>query len=85
MGCWCFQGARGSGLERELVAMLGPWQRQVDVGTSLRRAADTSAHAAHSGARVKMEGGQRRLLHTAHVAGGARKNGGGQRRLLHLW
>jgi hypothetical protein len=51
--------------------MLGCWQQQVGAGTLLRHAADASACAAHSGARVKVEGGQQCLLCMAHVAGGA--------------
>jgi hypothetical protein len=53
------------------VAMLGRWQQRVGVGTSLRLAADASAHAARLGARVKVGGGQQRLLCMAHVAGSA--------------
>ena len=41
------------------------------VGTSLRLAADASARAAHSGARVKVGGGQQCSLCAAHLAGGA--------------
>jgi hypothetical protein len=55
----------------ELVAMLGRWQQRVGVVTSLRLAADASARAAHSGARVKVGGGQQGLLCMAHVAGSA--------------
>ncbi len=51
--------------------MLGRWQQQVGVGTSLRLAADASARAARSGARAKVGGGQQRSLHMAHVAGSA--------------
>jgi hypothetical protein len=43
----------------------------VGVGTSLRLAADASARAAHLGARVKVGGGQQRLLCTAHIVGSA--------------
>jgi hypothetical protein len=51
--------------------MLGRWQQRVGVGTLLRLAADASACAARSGARVKVGGGQQHSLHTAHVAGSA--------------
>ncbi len=51
--------------------MLGRWQQRVGAGTSLRMAADASACAARSGARVKVGGGQQRSLRTAHVAGSA--------------
>jgi hypothetical protein len=51
--------------------MLGHWQRRVGVGTSLRLATDALACAAHSGARVKVGGGQQRLLCMAHFAGSA--------------
>jgi hypothetical protein len=51
--------------------MLGRWQQQVGVGTLLRLAADASARTARSGARVKVGGGQQRLLRMAHVAGSA--------------
>jgi hypothetical protein len=56
--------------------MMGCWQQQVGVGTSLRLDADASARAACSGARIKVGGGQQRSLCTAHVAGGAGKNCG---------
>jgi hypothetical protein len=51
--------------------MLGHWQQQVGVGTSLRMAADVLAHAADSGARVKVGSGQQCSLCMAHVAGSA--------------
>ncbi len=47
------------------------------VGTLLRLAADASTCTARSGARVKVGGGQQRLLHTAHVAGSAGQSCGG--------
>ncbi len=53
------------------MAMLGRWQQRVGDGTSLRLAADALACAARSGARVKVRGGQQRLLCIAHVAGSA--------------
>jgi hypothetical protein len=54
------------------VAMLGHWQHQVGVGTSLRLAADASARAARLGAGVKVGGGQHQhSLCMAHVAGSA--------------
>jgi hypothetical protein len=56
--------------------MLGRWQQQVGVGMSLRVAADVLAHAACSGARVKVWGGQQCSLCTAHVAGSAGQNCG---------
>jgi hypothetical protein len=77
MGCWRLRGVGGSALERELAAMLGHWRQQVGIGTSLRRAADMLAHAVRLGARVMVEGGQRCLLCTAHVAGGAGQSWGG--------
>jgi hypothetical protein len=51
--------------------MMRCWQQQVGVGTSLRLSTEVSARAARLGARVKIGGGQQRLLITAHVAGGA--------------
>ncbi len=51
--------------------MMGRWQLRVGVGTSLRLAADLLAHPAHSGARVKVGGGQQHSLCTADVAGDA--------------
>jgi hypothetical protein len=51
--------------------MMGRWQQQVGIGTSLRLAADALARAARLGARVKVGGGQQRSLCMAHVAGGA--------------
>jgi hypothetical protein len=51
--------------------MLGCWQQRVGVGMSLRLAADASACTVHSGARVKVGGGQQRSLCTAHIAGSA--------------
>ncbi len=56
--------------------MLGRWQRRVGVGTSLRLAADASARAARSGARLKVGGGQQRSLRTAHLAGSAGRSCG---------
>jgi hypothetical protein len=50
--------------------MMGRWQQQVGVETSLRLSADVSARAARLGDRVKIGGGQQRSLRTAHVAGG---------------
>ncbi len=58
------------------MAIMGCWQRRVGVGTLLRLSAEVLARAAHLGARVKMGGGQQRLLSTAHVAGGARRSCG---------
>jgi hypothetical protein len=51
--------------------MMGCWQQQVGIGTSLRLSAEVSARAVRLGARVKMGGGQQRSLSMAHVAGGA--------------
>jgi hypothetical protein len=51
--------------------MLGHWQQRVGVGTSLRMAADALAHAARSGARVKVGSGQQCSLCMAHIADGA--------------
>jgi hypothetical protein len=81
---WHLRDIGGSVLERELAAMLGRWQQQVGVGTLLRRAACTLAHIAHSGARVKVGGGQRCLLWTALITGCAGQSWGGQWRLLRL-
>ncbi len=55
---------------------MGRRQQRVGVGMSLRLAADASARAVRSGARVKVGGGQQRLLRTAHVAGGAGRSCG---------
>jgi hypothetical protein len=55
---------------------MGRWQQQVDVGTSLRLAADALARAACLRARVKVGGGQQRSLCMAHVTGGAGQNCG---------
>ncbi len=47
------------------------WQQRVGVGTLLRLSAEVWARAARLGARIKIGGGQQRLLIMAHVAGGA--------------
>ncbi len=54
-----------------LAAMLGLWQQQVGVGTLLRQAADASTLVACLWPGVKVGGGQRRSLCTAHIVGGA--------------
>ncbi len=53
------------------MAMLGNWQQRVGVETLLRMAADASAHATRSGARVKVGSGQQDSLCMAHIVGSA--------------
>jgi hypothetical protein len=55
---------------------MGFWQQRVDVGTLLRLSPEVLASVACLGARVKMGGGQQRLLSTAHVTGGAQQSCG---------
>ena len=72
----CLGGVRGSALARELAALLGRWQWRVGVGTLLRQAADASGRSVGSRPKVKMGEGQRRLLLSGHVTGGARQKWG---------
>jgi hypothetical protein len=74
---WRLQGVGVSASARESASVLGHWQQRVGIGTSLRRAADASARAARSRPGVKVGGGQRRSLRTAHITGGARQSCGG--------
>ncbi len=71
------RGVGGSALVRESAALLGCWQWRVGVGTLLRQAADALGRAARLRPRVKVGGGQRRLLLSGHVTGGARQKWGG--------
>jgi hypothetical protein len=64
-------------LARESAALLGRWQRRVGVGTLSRQAADASGCAACLRPRVKVGGGQRRLLLSGHITDGAGRKFGG--------
>jgi hypothetical protein len=68
--CWRLRCVGGSALARELVAMLGRWQRHVGIGKLLTQAADALASSPCLRPRVMVEGGQWSSLFSAHITDG---------------